>query len=693
LPTIGAGGQLVLPGTTVFHPTPYRYSVLVERAKQLVQLAGQVEAAMLAAVEKEAAQAYTLLKAKQDLGLARAGVQLKDLQITEANDSVTLATLQQARAKITEDHYQKLLDEGLSELERNAIGDLEVASFYQATAADLQLSVALYYGAKVAPTIAAGVIGSALVGPEVLLGALGSIASDVTAGLGALSGAFSGYAAKYSIQANIQLTLASFERRQQDWDLQESLAKQDFDIGGQQIQIANDQVQVAQQERAIAGIQADNAQSTVDFLTNQFPNVSLYDWMSGILEQVYSFFLRQATAMARLAQDQLAFERQDVPPAFIQADYWEAPTDGSTAGDAQGKAPDRRGLTGSARLLQDIYQLDQYAFQTNQRKLQLLKTISLARLAPAEFQRFRETGVMTFATPMEMVDRDFPGHYLRLIKRVRTSVVALIPPTEGIHATLSTTGLSRVVIGGDIFQTVPIRRDPESVALSAPINATGLFELDPQSDMLLPFESSGVDTTWEFRMPKAGNLFDYSTIADVLITIEYTALNSFEYRQQVIQALNPMLSADRPFSFRLQFADQWYDLHNPDQTSTPMTVRFTTVREDFPPNLDDLKIQQVVLYFARADGQSFEVPVTHLHFTEQGSSGLVGGSATSIDGVISTRRGNAGIWAALIGKGPIGDWELALPKTDEMKSRFGNEEIGDILLVITFSGRTPQWPA
>lgn len=53
---------------------------------------------------------------------------------------------------------------------------------------------------------------------------------------------------------------------------------------------------------------------------------------------------------------------------------------------------------------------------------------------------------MRFETPMELFDRDFPGHYLRLIKCVRTSVIALIPATEGIHATLATTGLSRVVV-------------------------------------------------------------------------------------------------------------------------------------------------------------------------------------------------------------------------------------------------------
>jgi hypothetical protein len=197
-------------------------------------------------------------------------------------------------------------------------------------------------------------------------------------------------------------------------------------------------------------------------------------------------------------------------------------------------------------------------------------------------------------------------------------------------------------------------------------------------------------------MPKAANAFDYRTIADVLITLEYTALYSVDYRQQVIQSLKPTVSADRPFSFRSQFADQWYDLHNPEQTSTPMTVRFTTLREDFPPNIQALKIQQVLLYFVRGDATSFEVPVSHFHYTAQEEPGTVGGSATSIDGIISTRRGNAGSWTAMIGKSPIGEWELALPNTEEIRHRFGdegrNEDIADILFVITYAGRTPEWP-
>jgi hypothetical protein len=46
----------------------------------------------------------------------------------------------------------------------------------------------------------------------------------------------------------------------------------------------------------------------------------------------------------------------------------------------------------------------------------------------------------------------------------------------------------------------------------------------------------------------------------------------------------------------------------------------------------------------------------------------------------------------MIGRSPVGEWELALPNTAEMKSRFQDEEIEDILFVITYSGHTPAWP-
>lgn len=672
LPMIGVGGQLVLPGALTLQPTPYPYTTLIERAKQLVQLASQMEAAMLAALEKRDAEDYNALKARQDVESAQAGVQLSNLQVTEATDGIQLAQLQQQRAQIQVDYYQQLLDAGTSDLELASLGLLGNVATLQAAAATVDFGAAAASGWKIWTT--------------------GSESAQF------LAGGLTETAAAVSTTASILSTLASYERRTQDWTFQKTLAQQDVLIGAEQVTTAQDHLRVVGQQQVIAQMTADHASAIVDFLSNKFTNADLYDWMSNVLEGVYSFFLQQATSMAQLASNQLAFERQQVPPQYIQTDYWQSPSDlantGQSVTQTDGQTVNRLGLTGSERLLQDIYQLDQYAFATNQRKLQLSTTISLMQLDPYSLARFQQTGVLTFATPMQLFDQDFPGHYLRLIRRVRTSVIALIPPSLGIRATLSSSGLSRVVVGGQTYQTVTVQRDPEVVALTSPTNATGVFDLDPQSDLLLPFEGTGVDTTWEFRMPKAANPFDFSTIADVQITIDFAAFDSADYRKQVIQSLPSSISAQCAYSFRQQFADQWYDLNNPLQTATPMVVTFTTEQTDFPPNLADLRIQQVTLFFALADGVSpFEVSSVGLTYGEQGGAGIVGGGATTINDVISTRNGNGSSWLPMIGMAPTGSWTLDLTADPNIQSHLGNEDVSDILFVITYTGRTPPWPA
>jgi hypothetical protein len=397
--------------------------------------------------------------------------------------------------------------------------------------------------------------------------------------------------------------------------------------------------------------------------------------------------------MAQLAADQLAFERQEPRPTYIQDDYWDTPAENLSAPAEAGRPPDRRGLTGSARLLQDISLLDQYAFETNRRKQTLTKVISLAQHDPLTFQQFLETGVLPFAIPMELFDRDFPGHYLRLIKRVRTTVVALIPPTFGICATLMASGLSRVVIGRDAFQPITVRRPSEVVGLSSPANASGVSELQEQGDMLFPFEGQGVATSWEFALPKAANPFDFSSIADVLVSIEYTALLSFEYRQQVVQTLNAKraVSQDRAFSFRHNFADAWYDLHNPDLTSRPMSVSFETIREDFPPNLENVRIEHVSLYFSRKSGLDTEFDTVDLRLSRSGG-GLLGGTSRTDKGVISTRSGNGASWLGMRDATPFGQWQLTLPNTEQVRQWFKDDGVKDVLLVVTYGARLPEWP-
>jgi hypothetical protein len=650
------GDQLPAMPPQNFQPLPYRYAVLIERTKQLVELARQMESSMLSFLASADQEKYQEVKARQDLALTQAALRLKDVQLLQADDGITAAQLQRDRAQLQADTYRERIAAGLSVMEDLALGAQHAAVAHLHTAAAI----------TEASTFGIGGIG------------------EVGQALAATSQVFQ--------------MQASFERREQDWRTDMELAGQDVRIGQQQIRLAQDQARVVGQERAIAELQVNQAAGILDFLTTKkLTGYDLYEWMSGVVEQVYRFFLLQATSMAQLAERQLAFERQEIVSTFIQSDYWEPPAQGQTpdfSPPVNGLAVDLHGLTGSARLLRDVYQLDQYAFLKNQRKLQLTETISLSLLDPFAFEQFRQSGVMVFSTPMRLFDLKFPGHYLRLVKRVRTSVIALIPPTQGIRATLATTGTSRVVIGNDLFDTVTIQRGPEAVSLSSPINATGVFDLDPQPELMVTFEGMGVDATWELRLPKASNPFDYQTLADVLVTIDYTALDSSDYRQRVIADLDRSVSFDRAFSVRQQFPDAWYDLHNPDQATPPeMTVHFRTERDDFPPNLEDLRIQQVALYVPRGGEQPFGTSfATTLQFREQDGGAAVGGLADTTDTARSTRRGNASSWLPMIGKSPVGEWTLALADTTQTRSYFDNDEIEDILLVITYGGRTPPWP-
>lgn len=683
---IGLGSGMVSADGSIFSgiveapPTPYRYAALIARTKELVSIAQQIESGYQTALENAEREALSALQAEQSVEQAAARVTLQDLRLNQANDELGLTQLQKGSAVLREATYAGWIAAGKNEHENNLLAAYRDAGEAQQAA----------NAARTAGQIA-GVIATAIEGTKDSFG-VNTGFRTVQALAVAAEGIATGFAINAQTRAEISSFEASFERRNDEWQLQQGLAALDVQIGDQQIQLARDGIAIVQQERVIAGLEHTHAADVLEFLLSKTFTEEMYRWIAGVLEDVYRFFLQEATSIAHLAERQLAFERQQAPLKVIQSDYWNVPADGSGA-TLTGDNADRLGLTGSARLLKDIYQLDQYAFETRQRKQSLAVTLDLAQLFPAEFQRFRETGVLIFETPQSLIDRQMPGYYLCLIQRVSVSVVALIPPTYGIRASLTSAGTSRVVVGGDTFQTVTIRNLPERIALTAPTTTTGVIELEPDAQSLLrPFEGTGFDTLWELRMPKAANPFDYNTIATVLFTVELTALHSFDYERQVIEAIDRRISANRAFYFRQEFADQWYDLHNPDQTATPMTVRFETRREDFPPNLENLRIDHVLLYFVGAGNESGEIVVQHFSFTEHQSQGAVGGGTTSVDGVISTRRGNGTSWLPMIGKSPIGVWELALPDTPEMRNRFQNNDVEDILLVITFAGHTPEWP-
>jgi hypothetical protein len=124
-----------------------------------------------------------------------------------------------------------------------------------------------------------------------------------------------------------------------------------------------------------------------------------------------------------------------------------------------------------------------------------------------------------------------------------------------------------------------------------------------------------------------------------------------------------------------------------------MTVSYETRRVDFPPNLTDVEIEDVILYFVTDEGADVADIEVRLEYVPDDGQGTVGGTATPVEQRISTRRGNGSSWTSILGNPVSGEWMLSLPDTATMKRLFDDERIEDMLFVVTYEGRTPDWPA
>lgn len=649
VPVIGAGGNLILPGTGAIIPSQYRFRVLMERAKQLVAQAQQLESQFLATLEKEDAENYSQLRARQDLQTAKSTVKLQDMRVKQALNEETVADLQLDKMQFVQNTYNDWISAGLNGYETASIA---------------------------------------------LLTASTAIAAGVTAFMWQNAvGALSALAQASATTANIMSQLASYQRRAQEWQYQSDLAGYDISIASQQIKIAEQNTRIVSQEREIASMNMDHATDTLEFLKTKFTNAELYRWMGNVLERTYSYMLSLATAVAKTAEQQYYFEQQQQSGPFILDDYWEVPQTGNLA--LTGGGVDRRGLTGSTRLLQDITKLDQYAFETTKRKLQMTKVISLGQLYPDAFQTFRQTGILNFDLTNRLFDYDFPGHYLRLINTVKVSVIGLIPVYDNIKATLTAGTTSHTVINANnTFQQVPIRRmETDQVALTGASRATGIFEFQAaQGELLNPFEGMGIESRWEFKMPRFSNRMDYSTIADVLIEVDYTALDSFQYRYLVLQEIDNTLGFSRGFSFKNDYPDQWYELAEVQEGTTEFSVEIELKRDQFPQGIENIRLDgsNLLLHFVRKDGFTEEVNIADFSLVStaansQPMSGTtVGGTfnATALTNVLSTQNPAT----------PFVKLRLAFTNTVLNRELFSQEQVTDILLLANCKADLPVYP-
>ena len=251
------------------------------------------------------------------------------------------------------------------------------------------------------------------------------------------------------------------------------------------------------------------AEQIETFLRDSFTRTEVYAWKVDRLRELF-----------RRACD-VAFESALAADAAFRAQ--REPGDPHSFVTVQPPRDAREELTTGHALLTCLQEMRRTFHATERTGPHVVRQFSLRDVDPWALYYLREEGKTTFSLPEVLFDIDHPGHYDRRIRSVRVSVLCTTGPTVGVTGTLSLTGSRRrrgpVATGAPDDDTA----GPESIALSTGRDDSGFFGDADQQHLFRPFEGRGAVSDWQLTLPSEFRKMSYREIANVVLTVEYTA--------------------------------------------------------------------------------------------------------------------------------------------------------------------------
>ncbi|MBE1489282.1 hemopexin repeat-containing protein [Plantactinospora soyae] len=536
----GAGLDTVAAGASVA-PPPYRFAVMFRRAQDLVDRLRQFGGELLAALDRRDTEELGMLRARQEGAILELTRDVREAQIRIAGEQLAELTSGQVAAQERAGHYQKLIEEGMSALERTQLDLMTSAAAAHFASSVLKVAAGIVYAV---PQVKAGpfIIGVESGGRQ--LGDSIDKASEVSESLGE----------GLSVVGEALGMRAQHERTASDWDLQLRTAQSDLVQIGHQLTTANHQLAIARREAELLAREIAHGEEVDAFLRDRFGTAELHGWMAGQLGALYFQAYHLAHEVARSAERAYQFER-GVPEAtvsHIRSTYWESRRAGLLAGES---------------LALDLERLGKAYADTDNRGLEITKQVSLLALDPLALLRLRETGSCEFALTEAEFDQDFPGHYRRQLRTLTVSFVDADGQTLWINAMLTQVSHKTVLEPDpkavkyllDPVGPVPatIRADwrpSQQIALSE-VNGdnNGLFELRYDDDRYLPFERTGAVSTW--RLERSGRMV--TPPYDVVLTVRYQAENGGQVFANAVRGMLKPHPAARFFDLAREFPTEW----------------------------------------------------------------------------------------------------------------------------------------
>ncbi|XXY16217.1 neuraminidase-like domain-containing protein [Sorangium sp. So ce216] len=588
---------------------PYRFQVVHAKAVELCGAVSGLGAALLAAMEKKDGEAIARLRSGHEVELLAAVREIKAQQVKEAQATVASLERSHETARLRRDHYAGL--PRISAAEQGALA-MSVAGMELGLAA--QAIAAVAPGVEAIPPTTFG--GAGAMGSPVALTTIGGQASG--APIEAASQALSMAAGALREGASIASTIAGYERRAEEWALQERLAAKEMQGLEKQIVAAKIRAAVAEVELRNHDRQTEQAREVLAFLQDRKRTTEeLYDWMVAELSTVHYQTYTLAYDMAKRAERALRFElgTPDSTPAMVRFGAWDSLKQGLLAGE---------------RLQHDLRRLEVAFLEQTPREAELIKHVSLAEIAPEQLMRLRETGTCEVVLTQEVFDLDYPGHYFRRIKSVAVTVPTVTGPYAGVSCTLTLSntsvrpppqGQQPPVTAQTYADTENFRTDlvplTDVIATSGGVNDAGLFEPNLRDERYLPFEGAGVLGTYKIDLPAANNRFDIAAVSDVLLHIRYTARSE----GALAAAAKGYYDAHPPvrrrlFSLQSELPAEWARfMVAPSNDSVPQQLSIPLTPEMFPyaPATRKIALKSYTLY-ARWNGKT--------HYWNQGQDTL-----------------------------------------------------------------------
>jgi hypothetical protein len=556
-------------------PLPnYRFAVMIQKASELANELRALGSSLFSILERRDADALSVLRSGQELRLLQA---VRDVKVNQIADAKAAAvSLQQARA--------------MAETRSIFYESREFVNLLEGTALALTAASQLPLGAKAAAE-AMSVIVHLI--PDAKGGAPTTVGIEFGGkNRGASAGAFASLKETLAVLLNITATatnrMAEYGRRQDEWDLQASLAKIELKQIDQQLISAEIRLAIAEQDLRNHDLQVQNAAEVASQLRDRFTSQDLYHWTIGQISGLYFQTYRLAYDLAKRAE--LCMQHELGLPyggtAFIQFGYWDSLRKGLMAGD---------------RLAFDLKRLETAYLDGNVREYELTKHVSLSSLAPEQLIALKESGVCEFDIPEWLFDLDTPGHVRRRLKMVSLTIPSVTGPYTTVHckaqllkssyrqSTEISQGYARRPPddpAGPDARFIDDRKILEAIVTSTGQNDSGLFEPAMRDERYLPFEGAGAVSRWRLELPTQFRTFDYQTISDVILHLRYTARDGGDSLRAAASTSAQQLLADasaRPltrfFSLRHEFPSQWQRFVTaPVSATNIVTIEFAQSR-------------------------------------------------------------------------------------------------------------------